>query len=175
MHQKYHWTYGNHKVLCKGAAPAEDTDNKPAKVAPSKACLFNEYEIVVTDEVLESGEDIAAAEDIMSKANIWDGAYTGMSEPGKETSTETSTVPSGDADTAVAAANPNVDPNAPTAAEEEEDNKLRQRDFTKTLGNEAVDKVYRQFLQRVRRGGEDQILRYNSRWIDFDDSEDAAG
>lgn len=48
-------------------------------------------------------------------------------------------------------------------AEEEEDARLRQADYSEALGNEAVDPCYVRFLSRVRRGGEKQVLRY-CRW-----------
>lgn len=40
---------------------------------------------------------------------------------------------------------------------------LTQKDYSKSLGNEQVDQQYVKFTDRCRRGGEDQVLRYE-RW-----------
>ena len=40
---------------------------------------------------------------------------------------------------------------------------MTQKDYNKALGNDVPDPVYDQFLARVRRGGLDQVVRYN-RW-----------
>ena len=47
--------------------------------------------------------------------------------------------------------------------ETDEDASLRQSDYSKALGNEVVDPAYVQFMTRVRKGGDQQVLRY-CRW-----------
>lgn len=49
------------------------------------------------------------------------------------------------------------------AKEDEEESKITQSDYNRALGNAAVDLVYSKFLRRVRRGGAEQVLRYD-RW-----------
>ena len=47
--------------------------------------------------------------------------------------------------------------------EEDDDAALTQSDYNKALGNEEADPLYTKFMERIRRGGADQVLRY-SRW-----------
>jgi hypothetical protein len=48
-------------------------------------------------------------------------------------------------------------------ADESEDAKLTQVDYSSALGNESSDPAYTRFTERIRRGGSDQIIRY-CRW-----------
>jgi len=48
-------------------------------------------------------------------------------------------------------------------ADEAEDLQLQQSDYDKALGNKSHDPQYVAFLSRIRRGGQDQVLRY-ARW-----------
>ncbi len=54
-------------------------------------------------------------------------------------------------------------------ADESSDAALTQTDYNKALGGQKHDPVYINFLTRIQRGGNDQVLRYN-RW----NNEDAA-
>jgi pre-rRNA-processing protein TSR4 len=51
--------------------------------------------------------------------------------------------------------------------DEKDDAALTQTDYNTALGNEAADSVYTKFMERVRRGGSNQVLRY-SRWDDIE-------
>ena len=49
--------------------------------------------------------------------------------------------------------------------DEDDDAGLTQTDYNQALGNEEADPLYTKFMDRIRRGGGDQVLRY-SRWDD---------
>lgn len=45
-------------------------------------------------------------------------------------------------------------------SDEDEDEMLTQTDYDRTAGVESKDPIYIRFLARLRRGGNDQVLRY---------------
>jgi pre-rRNA-processing protein TSR4 len=136
-HQKAHWKL--HKKRCCSVEPddASQEQSKDEKIA--LPLLFPEYEISVTAEVLVDLTEDAKDESVL-KAHVWEDAVI------KEDDVAAAAEDDGDSD-------------------EEDDAALTQNDYSKALGNEATDPVYMKFIERCRRGGPQQVLRY-SRWND---------
>ena len=97
--------------------------------------VLPEYSLEVSQEVLRDRKDDALEEMVM-KANVWDDATL-----------------------------PEVADDDDDDDEEDDDAALTQSDYNKALGNDEVDPAYTKFMERVRRGGGDQVLRY-VRWED---------
>jgi pre-rRNA-processing protein TSR4 len=148
-HQRAHWKY--HKTTCSQTVDSLSSSdgtiiaNKQISEAKSNlSLLFPEYEISVTAEVLvDCAED--ARDDSVLKAHVWEDAV--VNADGKAVSAPDNESDDDDDD------------------EEKDDTALTQNDYSKALGNDASDSVYMKFIERVRRGGPHQVLRY-VRWDD---------
>lgn len=102
------------------------------------ALVLPEYSLEVSQEILCDRADDALDETVL-KAKIWEDA----------------TVPE------------NVMGDDDDDDDEDDDAALTQSDYNKALGNEEADPLYTKFMERIRRGGGDQVLRY-SRWDEIE-------
>ena len=103
----------------------------------SNTCTFPEFDLSISAEILEDLEKVDALNKSVLEASIWENA------------TEVEVDDCSDDE------------------EEKTDAKLTQTDYNTALGNEASDAVYTKFIERVRRGGSNQVLRY-IRWDDIE-------
>ena len=104
-------------------------------LSPLTAC-FPEYDLLVEPEESTMTREEKEEEEraFIQKSTVWDGAIT----------------PDDDLDD--------------TDDEEDagpKDADLTQNDYNAALGNESPDPIYRKFLNRIRQGGADQVLRYS--------------
>jgi len=105
--------------------------------------LYPEYDLLVEEEELDDAA-VDAADETVIKANIWEDAMMQTEE--------TSNREGG-----------NKDGDDEDGDDVDDDEKLTQADYSAALGNEVVDPAYETFMDRVRRGGSEQVLRY-CRW-----------
>jgi pre-rRNA-processing protein TSR4 len=105
--------------------------------AGSNSCTFPEFDLSISAEILEDLEKVDALNKSVLEASIWENA------------TEVEVDDCSDDE------------------EEKTDAELTQTDYNTALGNEASDTIYTKFMERVRRGGSNQVLRY-IRWDDIE-------
>jgi pre-rRNA-processing protein TSR4 len=103
----------------------------------SNSCTFPEFDLSISAEILEDLEKVDALNKSVLEASIWENA------------TEVEVDDCSDDE------------------EEKTDAELTQTDYNTALGNEASDTIYTKFMERVRRGGSNQVLRY-IRWDDIE-------
>lgn len=101
------------------------------------ASIFPEFNLSISAEVLEDLEKVDALNKSVLEATIWENA--GAVEVDDCSDDE----------------------------DEKDDAHLTQTDYNTALGNEASDTIYTKFMERVRRGGSNQVLRY-VRWDEIE-------
>lgn len=153
IHQRLHWRIHKHTCFVDtekmaGNALTQGDDIIQAGLSKSNTFLYPEYDLLVEDEELDDA-DVDAADESVRKANIWDDA---MTKSGNECVGLAEGKIGGDGVE-------DVD----EEGDEDDDEKLTQADYNNALGNEIMDPAYEKFLDRVRRGGSNQVLRY-CRW-----------
>lgn len=103
----------------------------------SNTLVFPEFDLSISAEVLEDLSKVDALNKSVLEASIWENATT-----------------------------VEVD-DCSDDEDEKDDAALTQTDYNTALGNEASDSIYTKFMERVRRGGSNQVLRY-IRWDDIE-------
>ena len=106
-------------------------------ILSSNTLIFPEFDLSISAEVLEDLTKVDALNKSVLEASIWENATT-----------------------------VEVD-DCSDDEDEKDDAALTQTDYNTALGNEASDSVYTKFMERVRRGGSNQVLRY-IRWDDIE-------
>jgi pre-rRNA-processing protein TSR4 len=155
-HQRWHWKT-QHKRLCArnaevdtdtdahanadvgtGAAAGSKVAHGAVKDKPNRAVLFPQFELAVEEEVLDAGKALPAASEAMLKsAPVADTASADDVEGVKE------------------------DDDVTHQFEEA----ARGAAGARGTERKQEDKTYKRFMQRVRMGGSDQVLRY-CRWTE---------
>lgn len=140
-HQARDWK--DHKLCCSIPAASIDTSNSgiPTKIIDSSLSqnqiTFPEFDLSISAEILEDLVKVDALNKSVLEATIWENATAVEIDDGLDDE------------------------------EEKDDADLTQTDYNAALGNEASDPVYTKFMERVRRGGSNQVLRY-IRWDDIE-------
>ena len=140
-HQARDWK--EHKRCC--SIPSKSIDS-PCSGIPTKAIdnsfsqnytTFPEFDLSISAEILEDLVKVDALNKSVLEATIWENATAVEIDDGIDDE------------------------------DEKDDADLTQTDYNAALGNEASDPVYTKFMERVRRGGSNQVLRY-IRWDDIE-------
>ena len=117
--------------------PLIDNDTVASNAAMTNNLTFPEFDLSISAEILEDLEKVDALSKSVLEASIWENAST-----------------------------VEVD-DCSDDEDEKDDAHLTQTDYNTALGNEASDIIYTKFMERVRRGGNNQVLRY-IRWDDIE-------
>ena len=116
-------------------AEVQSIDTVASNAAMTNTLTFPEFDLSISAEILEDLEKVDALSKSVLEASIWENA------------------------SAVEVDDCSDD------EDEKDDAHLTQTDYNTALGNEASDTIYTKFMERVRRGGSNQVLRY-IRWDD---------
>ena len=103
----------------------------------NNSSIFPEFDLSISAEILEDLEKVDALNKSVLEASIWENATEVEVDDGSDDE------------------------------DEKTDAELTQTDYNTALGNEASDTVYTKFMERIRRGGSNQVLRY-IRWDDIE-------
>jgi pre-rRNA-processing protein TSR4 len=136
-HQQRHWR--DHKQhCCSDSANSELAHiENKTNASSSNTLTFPEFDLSISAEILIDIEKIDALNESVLQASIWENASAVEVDDGSDDE------------------------------DEKNDADLTQTDYNTALGNEASDNVYTKFMERVRRGGGNQVLRY-IRWDDIE-------
>ena len=112
-------------------------DTVASNAAMTNTLTFPEFDLSISAEILEDLEKVDALSKSVLEASIWENASVAEVDDCSDDE------------------------------DEKDDAHLTQTDYNTALGNEAADTIYTKFMERVRRGGSNQVLRY-MRWDDIE-------
>ena len=146
-HKNFCGNYSNHNEEKINSKRSPELTNDSDENYALKLLTFPEYEIYVEPEEFSTkgSQEMKSEGDFKDLVSDWEEAAAAQEDDEVNEGTDD-----------------DEDEGDDKGVYEKKDEDLTQKDYSEALGNESPDPLYRKFLNRIRTGGPNQILRYFS-------------